>query len=118
MFNDMDELCSVKEHYLPYKNLLLSNSPPSVPYLGSYLRDLTLLEIGNVDYLGSSKNIVNYEKFRMIAAVLKDIRKYQESKFTFTQDPLIQTALRYSLKTLDDDELYELSCELEPINVQ
>jgi len=114
LYNEMMELCKVEENYFPYKKLLLTQTPPLVPYLGVYLRDLTFLEVGNPTYLDDEKVKINYDKFRMIASVLLDFQKYQQIHYQFEENKQIQTALRYSMNTMDENELYEASCSIEP----
>ena len=110
----MDKICSIKQHYLPYKKLLTEQTPPLVPYLGVFLRDLTFIEIGNPNYLDGDCKMVNYDKFRMLAAVLEDLRKYQQISYEFEPIPDVQSVLRTSMITLDEDELYRLSQNIEP----
>uniref|UniRef100_A0A6U1WWX8 Ras-GEF domain-containing protein n=1 Tax=Vannella robusta TaxID=1487602 RepID=A0A6U1WWX8_9EUKA len=114
IYREMEEMCKVEANYFPYKKLLLSQTPPLVPYLGVFLRDLTFLEVGNPSYLDEEQKMINYDKFRMIASVLLDFQKYQQVLYPFAPHKQIQTALRYSLVTLDENELFELSYEIEP----
>ena len=114
MYEQVNRLCSVTDNYFPYKKLLLTQTPPLIPYLGLFLRDLTTLEVGNPTYMDEGKKLINYEKFRMIAAVFQDFQKYQQVRYQFAPDKRIQTALRYSLGTKTEKELYLLSRELEP----
>lgn len=113
MYNEMKTLCSVQTHYFPYKQMLITKTPPLVPYLGVFLRDLTFIEIGNPTYLDKKKEMINYDKFRMLAAVLEDIRKYQQIPYSFEPLDDVQTALRVSMQTLDEDELFNLSKTIE-----
>ena len=110
----MKNICSVESHYIPYKNMLLQLTPPVVPYLGAYLRDITFIEVGNSTFLKKDKKMINYDKFRMLAAVLQDVRKYQQVPYPFEPILEIQTPLRVSMLTLDEDQLFNLSKIIEP----
>jgi len=114
----LNTLCCVESHYLPYKKLISTLKPPLVPYLGVFLRDLTFLEVGNPTYLNEEKGIINFDKFRMLAAVLADVQAFQSVPYEFEALPSIQMALRHSLITLDPDQLYNLSRIVEPSTIK
>uniref|UniRef100_A0A7S4I1Z5 Ras-GEF domain-containing protein n=1 Tax=Vannella robusta TaxID=1487602 RepID=A0A7S4I1Z5_9EUKA len=114
MFKNMSDMCGVEHNYAPYKKKLLSQSPPLIPYLGLFLRDLTFLEVGNPTYLDEAKRMINYEKFRMIANVFQDFQKYQRIRYDFEEVKRVQTAIRYSMVAIDAKQLHKLSCFLEP----
>merc|ERR1712137_1025868 len=63
MYLHMNDLCCIKNHYLPYKRLISNQTPPLVPYLGVFLRGLTFIEVGNPTYIDEEKKMVNYDKF-------------------------------------------------------
>jgi len=118
MLESLNELCCVETHYLPYKKLISTLKPPMIPYLGVCLRDLTFLEVGNATYLDEEKKIINFDKFRMLAAVLADIEAYQGVPYLFEPVPAVQYSLRHSLLTLDPDELFNLSRIVEPSSLK
>lgn len=114
MLDKMNDLCSVEKHYFPYRKLVETQPPPTLPYIGVYLRDLTFVEIGNPTYLDEDNTIINYEKFRLLSEVILDFKKYQQVFYKFEPDVQIQTALRYSMTTIDEEEQYNVSISLEP----
>ena len=114
MINELEEIFGVETNYFPYKKLLHSKDLPIVPYLGVFLRDLTFIEVGNPTYLNEENKMVNYEKFRMIAAVFKEFHRYQEEKYDFVEDRQLQTAFRYAIEPMNEDQLFDLSVQLEP----
>ena len=114
MYEEMKELCCVEKHYLPYKKLISTQTPPLVPYLGVFLRDLTFIEVGNSNHLDEDKKMINYDKYRMLAVVLADLRKYQQIPYDFEVQHDVQTSLRISMLTLDEDQLFNLSRIVEP----
>lgn len=115
MLEKMNDLCSVEKHYFPYKKLVQTQPPPTIPYIGVYLRDLTFTEIGNPTYLDENLKIINYEKFRMLSDIILDFKKYQQVLYHFEPVIQIQTMLRYSIPTMDEDEQYQISISLEPL---
>lgn len=118
IYDHLKSLCCIEKHYIPYKKMLLNLTPPMVPYLGVYLRDITFIEVGNSSYLDADMKVINYDKFRMLAAVLQDIRKYQQIPYPFDPLPELQTPLRVSMLTLDEDQLFNLSRIVEPSALQ
>ena len=110
----MDELFSVTDNYFAYKKIIVHQIPPLVPYLGVFLRDLTTLEVGNSTFCENDSRLINYEKFRMISTVLQEFRMYQQIRYSFPEHKQIQTAIRYSIDPLDEEQLYNLSRILEP----
>jgi hypothetical protein len=117
MVDELNDICGVERHYLPYKKALLTKTPPLVPYIGVFLRDLTFIEVGNPTYLDEEKTMINFEKFRMLAAVLEDLRSYQQVPYSFEQNRSVEAAFKHSILTLDPDELYNVSRIVEPSSI-
>lgn len=118
LFEKLDSIFNANLNYCTYKTHLLSTLPPLVPYLGVYLRDLTFLEVGNATFIDEQKTIVNFDKFRMIASVLHEIETYQQIPYSFQPLQKIQTALRHSLATEDEETLYRLSVTAETVRTR
>ena len=112
MLTELSEVFGVETNYFPYKKLLQSKEPPIVPYLGVFLRDLTFIEVGNPTY--HEGKIVNYEKFRMIAAVFNEFTSFQKDKYDFVENRQLQTIFRFSIEPMEEDHLFALSLKLEP----
>jgi hypothetical protein len=55
-------------------------SPPSIPFLGMYLSDLTFIEDGNPDMLDAELGIINMAKRAQCSEVLLTIQLYQQVK--------------------------------------
>jgi hypothetical protein len=75
------------------------------------LTDLTFTDDGNADVVGG---LVNFDKHRMVAAVLRQIRAGLAHPFTnITQLKSIRKLL-HEIEPFDDNELFRLSKILEP----
>ncbi|XP_077575820.1 ral guanine nucleotide dissociation stimulator-like 1 [Stigmatopora nigra] len=86
----------------------------SVPYLGSYLTVLTMLDTALPDSVEGG--LINFEKRRRECEILSQIRQLQAScsQYQLTVNPRITNWLQSYTLLLTDQESYELSRELEP----
>ena len=121
-----------------YRATLKQRDPPCIPYigllflfyfvalfndinviflstmLGMYLTDLTFIEDGHPDFVNEGdKEMINFIKCRQLAVVIQDIQQYQQKSYAFHQVPVIYNYLQ-TLEHRSNDELYQLSLELEP----
>jgi len=99
-----------------YRQELHNAKQPCLPYLGTYLSDLTFMEDGNPDNIKgavSGKQLINFTKRELINNVIMEIKLYQQSAYQFS--PL--EPLRYLLEALpcsEEKELFDLSLLREP----
>jgi len=90
--------------------------PPCLPYIGTYLADLTFIEDGNPNLIGDGK-LINFEKRQMISKVISELRVYQQKKYSLITVPTIRDFLYTQLsaeKVEAEKILYELSLRCEP----
>lgn len=78
MFKALMVATSASRNYLMYREALRTTVPPAIPYVGVYLRDLTFIEDGNPSYMAKDLGLVNFDKVRMLARVLGEIRTFQQ----------------------------------------
>lgn len=104
-----DENCVLTTKEIPMENL----STGFVPYLGTYLTALTMLDTALTDNIEGG--LINFEKRRREFEILSQIRQLQMScsHYSFTENPHI-TAWLQTHTLLTDQESYELSRDLEP----
>jgi len=114
LFEELLELMSPDSNYTKFRNELHFNiQPPCVPYLGVFLTDLTFLEDGNPDVLPGG-SLINFDKRRRVATVIKEIKQYQQTPYCFSAVPIIKGFLLAGGEYVDENKCYKLSCELEP----
>jgi son of sevenless-like protein len=79
--------------------------------LGMYLTDLTFIEDGNPDMVDAG--LINFDKRRKQAQVIKDIQQYQQTPYCLLEVPTIKS---YLLKTsgMDEELAYAVSLSIEP----
>ena len=100
--------------YREYREILHHCDPPTIPYLGTYLTDLTFIEDGNQNMDGT---LINFDKRYKIAAVIGEIQQYQKIGYDFSPYPQIQFWLT-ELEAVDEEEAYSISLKVEPRNTE
>ncbi|KAM9769605.1 ral guanine nucleotide dissociation stimulator-like 1 isoform 1-T1 [Menidia menidia] len=112
-----DHLCETfpdENCVLTSKEILAENFGSGVvPYLGTYLTVLTMLDTALTDTVGGG--LINFEKRRREFEILSQIRQLQAfcSHYGLPHSPRI-TAWLQGRTLLTDQESYELSRDLEP----
>ncbi|XP_066215755.1 ral guanine nucleotide dissociation stimulator-like 2 [Saccopteryx leptura] len=84
-----------------------------VPYLGTFLKDLVMLDAASKDEL--QNGYINFDKRRKEFAVLSELRRLQNEcrGYDLRPDPDIQQWLR-GLRPLTEAQSHRVSCEVEP----
>ncbi|XP_039972550.1 ral guanine nucleotide dissociation stimulator-like 2 isoform X2 [Xiphias gladius] len=112
-YEELSEIFSEKDNYSQSRELLKeSNAQGTVPYLGIFLTDLTMLDTAVKDRLDNG--YINFDKRRREFEVLAQIRLLQSSckNCVFsTEESIIQWY--HSVPTLTEEESYRLSNEIE-----
>ncbi|XP_023371954.1 ral guanine nucleotide dissociation stimulator isoform X3 [Otolemur garnettii] len=85
----------------------------TVPYLGTFLTDLVMLDTAMKDYLYG--RLINFEKRRKEFEVIAQIKLLQSAcnNYSITPDEHFRAWFR-AVARLSEAESYNLSCELEP----
>lgn len=96
-------------HKLPFQNI----SYGTIPYLGTFLTDLTMIDTAIPDTIADG--LINFDKRRKEFEVLARIRLLQgaANAYNFSMDPVFDRWF-HSVLVLDDREAYKLSCQIEP----
>ncbi|KAF0978870.1 hypothetical protein FDP41_001940 [Naegleria fowleri] len=92
------------------RNVLKNVNPPCVPFNGLFLTDLTFIEDGAPKYING---LINFGKCRLFAKVIRDIQTYQNTRYNFEEYPELKELL-LGISKLSDDELFNLSLQIEP----
>jgi hypothetical protein len=85
--------------------------PAALPYIGAYLDQIYSLEMCTKTY--NKDGLVNFTKMTKLADVVGRTLVYQRARFKF-EPRLDIIAYLTSAKRLSENELYELSCQIEP----
>jgi hypothetical protein len=83
--------------------------PPLVPYVGLYLTDLTFIEEGSPKYLERNDlKLINFDKCRKFASVIRDIQTYQYQRYPLEPYPELKDLLM-NLEVMPEEKMYEMS---------
>lgn len=93
------------------QNHLISHG--TIPYLGTFLTDLTMVDTANPNYVVNG--LINFDKRRKEFEILAQIKLLQgaANAYSFPDDPLFDRWFASAL-VLDEKQTHELSCPLEP----
>ncbi|XP_063792815.1 ral guanine nucleotide dissociation stimulator isoform X8 [Pseudophryne corroboree] len=87
----------------------------TIPYLGTFLTDLVMLDTAMKDYLDGG--LINFEKRRKEFEVIAQIKLLQSAcnNYSFIpEDSFVEWF--HSVERLSEAESYSLSCEIEPLS--
>lgn len=85
----------------------------TIPYLGTFLTDLTMIDVAIPDYLPNG--LINFDKRRKEFEILAQIKLLQSSanNYDIQEDKYFQDWFT-KIQVYDEKESYELSCLIEP----
>uniref|UniRef100_A0A8C4YC05 Ral guanine nucleotide dissociation stimulator like 2 n=1 Tax=Gopherus evgoodei TaxID=1825980 RepID=A0A8C4YC05_9SAUR len=122
-YEELSTICSEQDNYSLSRQLLFQvrglltpvphPHPGVVPYLGTFLRDLVMLDTAMKDEL--ENGYINFEKRRKEFEVLAQLRLLQSvcRNYSVQPSPPFQCWLR-ALPPLSEAQSHSLSCEIEP----
>ncbi|KAH3743344.1 Ras guanine nucleotide exchange factor [Pelomyxa schiedti] len=115
LLEKLHQLMSPTMSFKTYRECLHKNTSFVIPYLGTYLSDLTFICDGNPDFVDSTEEVplINIKKRELEYSVIAEMQLFQVTNCTFTPQEPLYTLLQ-DLPSCDDDQLYTLSLQLEP----
>jgi son of sevenless-like protein len=109
-FEQLKNLMSTEKNYLTYRNVVKLANPPCIPYLGVFLTDLVFIDEAP-DVLQPS-GLINFDKWYKVAWVVREIRKFQVTHYSFRSCPEVLRTLIH-LPALPENDIYSLSLKCE-----
>ncbi|KYQ99732.1 regulator of chromosome condensation domain-containing protein [Tieghemostelium lacteum] len=111
LFEYLDKIVTPIKNYISLRQLMTTIQPPCVPFLGTYLKDLTFIEDGNPSVIGG---LINFYKHRKIAEVIFQILQFQQVPYSTNVhfNPIIRDYL-LTTQTLDEKQAQKVSVECE-----
>lgn len=102
------------------RNKLLSVEPPCVPHIGMFLTKIIHIEHGMKETIADKPTMINFTKRRRFCEVVDEVLQYQNQPYNLLSEKNIQNfllsnePLRYENADSVEEEIYNLSIEIEP----
>ncbi|KAL9067343.1 MAG: hypothetical protein Q9161_006951 [Pseudevernia consocians] len=122
----LKSVVDISKNYVVLRQRLQNHVPPCLPFVGTYLTDLTFVDIGNQttrQLLGEvpeeSKSVINFDKHMKTAKIISELQRFQ-IPYRFTEIAELQTWMQDQLvrvRTSDESSMqnhYRRSLILEP----
>lgn len=109
LYEELLEYISNKSNWKFLRNQYNTSVPPIIPYLGTYLSDLTFIEDANQDFINSK---INFEKRTKISNLIKTLQIYQSSPYHLI---IIEDISKFfsNIESVKEQDLNELSSKRE-----
>ncbi|KAL3900075.1 MAG: hypothetical protein SGCHY_001603 [Lobulomycetales sp.] len=111
-YSELERLTDPMKNMKNFRDILSSATPPMIPFLPIYLKDLTFMNDGNASKVAG---MINFDKLRMMANCVKEIVSLGETPYKFESNPIIANYITVP-PTMDKNLsiLNEWSKECEP----
>ena len=101
---------SPNKSYGNYRREIRNRKPPTVPYLGVFMKDMVFIEDGNKDFL--NEVFINFYKRKLLSDVIREIQQFQQEPYNLRTIPEIRIFLQ-KIDTINENLLYERSLSVE-----
>ncbi|KAJ3408579.1 hypothetical protein HDV05_004940 [Chytridiales sp. JEL 0842] len=109
-YAEVEALLDPSRNMKNYRDCLALASPPIVPFLPIYLKDLTFMNDGNASKV---HGMVNFDKLRMMANRVKDIASLAGIEYKYEAKPAVQNYIAKPPVEKNMAKLKEMSAECE-----
>lgn len=107
--DELSQFFTTKNNFKNLRTITQSASPPAIPYLGTYLRDLTYI---NDIQKNEMNGRINFNKRRQIGILIRELQKFSSLPYhIYPINILRQTLLTTTFH--DDQELSKISFDKE-----
>lgn len=123
---NLKSVVDISRNYTILRRRLQNQVPPCLPFVGTYLTDLTFVDVGNQttrqlpsEGVEESKSVVNFDKHMKTAKIISELQRFQ-IPYRFAEIPELQTWMQDQLvrvRTSDECNManhYRRSLILEP----
>jgi hypothetical protein len=118
LLNVLDELvkCMTPDgSWKVYRDTLRNCAPPAIPYLGTYLTDITFIEEGNPSNITYENiELINFKKRELLSKVFQEVHVYQSQAYSIEPKEPLLSFLRFLPHCVDENVLYAMSLQREP----
>ena len=122
----LKSVVDISKNYVVLRQRLQNHVPPCLPFVGTYLTDLTFVDIGNQttrqlpgEGPEENRSVINFDKHMKTAKIISELQRFQ-IPYRFTEIPELQTWMQDQLvrvRTSDESSMqnhYRRSLILEP----
>ncbi|KAL8770349.1 MAG: hypothetical protein Q9209_003985 [Squamulea sp. 1 TL-2023] len=122
----LKEVVEISRNYAALRQRLQNIVPPCIPFVGTYLTDLTFVDVGNqttrqlsIESDDTAVPVINFGKHMKTAKIISELQRFQ-IPYRFTEVPELQTWIQDQLVRVRSSEqtnvqnYYRRSCLLEP----
>lgn len=126
LLQQLKDVVDVSRNYAVLRQRLQNHVPPCLPFVGTYLTDLTFVDVGNQttrqlpgEGVEDSKPVINFDKHMKTAKIISDLQRFQ-IPYRFAEVPELQTWMQDQLVRVRSSEqsnvqsYYGRSLRLEP----
>ncbi|KNC54245.1 uncharacterized protein AMSG_12312, partial [Thecamonas trahens ATCC 50062] len=113
-FESISAIMSTSSNFGAYRSKLKAATPPSVPYIGLFLTDLTFADDGNTDHVG--EDMINMEKARMVTRIVSELQGYYAGYYALAPLLSVQRFI-FNAPVQDEKSLYTTSLRVEPRSI-
>lgn len=103
LLQQLKDVVDVSRNYAVLRQRLQNHVPPCLPFVGTYLTDLTFVDVGNQttrqlqgDGIEESRPVINFDKHMKTAKIISDLQRFQ-IPYRFTEVPELQTWMQDQL---------------------
>ncbi|KXS13881.1 ras GEF [Gonapodya prolifera JEL478] len=107
---ELDMLCDPSRNMKRYRERLAACTPPAIPFIALFFKDLTFLNDGNKSHVDS---MVNFDKLRMMAAWVNEVRRFAESEYSYDEVVEVRNYIACLPVVDDPKKLMQMSSALE-----
>lgn len=123
---ELKDVVDVSRNYAVLRQRLQNTVPPCIPFVGTYLTDLTFVDVGNqttrqlsLESDDTTVPVINFGKHMKTAKIISELQRFQ-IPYRFTEVPELQTWIQDQLVRVRSSEqanvqnYYRRSLLLEP----
>ena len=99
----LKSVVDISRNYTVLRQRLQNHVPPCLPFVGTYLTDLTFVDVGNQttrqlpgEGVEESKSVINFDKHMKTAKIISELQRFQ-IPYRFTEIPELQTWMQDQL---------------------
>ncbi|ODH21885.1 hypothetical protein ACO22_05606 [Paracoccidioides brasiliensis] len=101
LLEQMRKIVDVSKNYAVLRQRLQGHVPPCLPFVGTYLTDLTFVDHGNQDTRSlptgdGSKSVINFDKHMKTAKIISELQRFQ-IPYRLAEVPELQTWIQDQL---------------------